>query len=154
MPILTKYKDRLPSHLSYPVGLQTLVNALADIPQAENLSVCFFAYEDSASKVRKKQNEGGFYSILAAEFHHYRLGISECRDMESLYEPTWYVNIYGVTRQKRNIARNLLIEKGIPKIAVWLKSPRSETWLVGKKRITVAFSDEKESILVTETSTQ
>jgi len=30
MPFSTTHKDRLPSHLSYPVGLQTLASELAD----------------------------------------------------------------------------------------------------------------------------
>ena len=152
MPIFTTHKDRLPNHLSYPVGLQTLAIALADVPQAENLPVWFLACDGSVTRAEKRQKDGEYYRILSAEFHHYRLGISECRWLESLYEPTWSLNVYGVTRKKRAVARNLLIEHGIPKIAAWLTVPRSETWLAGTKKIAVSFSDEQETIIVTEIS--
>jgi hypothetical protein len=152
MPIFTTHKDQLPPHLSYPVGLQTLAVALADVPQAERLSVWFLACDGSVTKAEGHRKDGDYYPIFAAEFHHYRLGISECRSTQSFYEPTWSLSVYGVTRQKRGVAHNLLIEQGIPKIAAWLKVPRSETWLAGKKRIAVSFSDEKEFITATETS--
>jgi hypothetical protein len=152
MPLFTTYKEQLPPDLSYPVGLQTLASALANVFQAEKLPVSFFVCNSNAMQAARKRLDGDHYPILSAEFHHDRLGISECRTMESLYEPTWTLTVYGVTRKRRRVAHDLLIDQGIPKIAVWLGLPRTETWLAGRKRITVSFSDEQETIIVTETS--
>lgn len=151
MPIFTTHKERLPDDLSYPVGLQTLATALADVPQAENLPVRFLACNGSVMEMAKERKEGGHYPILSVEFHHYRLGMSECHSMPSLYEPVWSLSVYGVTRHKRDIARHLLVDQGLASIAAWLKTPRSETWKSGKKKVTVSFSDEQETILITET---
>ena len=150
MPLSTTHKDRLPSHLSYPVGLQTLANELADIPQADVLQVWFLAHEGSAVQAKARRKSGDHYPVLAARFHHYRLGISECRSMPSLYEPTWKLVVFAVSREKRAVARRLLFEQGIPEIAAWLKAPRSETWLAGKKEITASFSDGQETLVVEE----
>ena len=65
MPILTTHKDRLPNHLSYPVGLQTLADALADVPQAEKLSVWFSAGNDRVTIVEKKRRDGDYYTVLS-----------------------------------------------------------------------------------------
>jgi hypothetical protein len=152
MAIFTDHKARLPKHLSYPVGLQLLATALADVPQAAKLPVSFHACEGRATLAESRRENGDYCPVLRAEFHHYRLGMSESRDMESVYEPTWSITVYGVTRARRATVRNLLIEHGIPRIVAWLKSPRSETWLTGRKRMMVSFSNACEDILVTETS--
>jgi hypothetical protein len=129
-----------------------LAEELGDVPQADKLSVWFRAHSDRTVEAERKRRSGDYYALLSAHFRHYRAGISECRCMASLYEPTWELVVYGVTRQKRAVARRLLTERGIPEVAAWLREPRSETWLEGKKEITVSFSDEGETIIVAETS--
>ncbi len=74
--------------------------------------------------------------------------------MESYYEPTWELDVFAVTREKRATAHALLIEQGIPAIAAWLRKSRSETWLEGRKEITVAFSNDRETLSMTESSRQ
>jgi hypothetical protein len=152
MSISTSYKEKLPRHLSYPVGLQILATALGEVPQAEVLTVSFHAKSGSVSRSEKLRKGGEYYPVLAARFRHVRLGISECRGMESYYDPTWELHVYAVTREKRATAQALLIEQGIPAIAAWLRKPRSETWLEGRKEITVAFSNHREALSITESS--
>ncbi len=72
--------------------------------------------------------------------------------MESYYQPTWELDVFAVTREKRAAARTLLIEQGIPAIKAWLSKPRNETWLEGRKEITVAFSNHQEALSITESS--
>jgi hypothetical protein len=72
--------------------------------------------------------------------------------MEHYYDPTWEVDVYAVTREKRATVLALLIEQGIPAIRAWLNKPRSETWLEGRNEITIAFSNFRDALSITESS--
>ncbi|MCE5266989.1 MAG: hypothetical protein LLG00_03800 [Planctomycetaceae bacterium] len=142
----TAFKDRLPSDMSYPVGLQTFMRDLAEVPQADILSVWFV-------KPRQRAQDDD-YAVLTAEFQHCRLGLSECKSMSNLYEPTWRLVVYGVARSQRAVVKSLLLKQGIPEIAAWLTSPRSDTWLQGKKQMTIFFNQRDNSIVAKETFLQ
>ena len=150
MVMTTQYKEKLPSHLSYPVGLELLTTELGQVPQADELSVSFHAHAGRTTEVEHKRRSGEYYPVLTARFRYARLGLSESSELreQGLYDPTWSIVIYGVSRGKRAIARKLLCEQGIPAIVAWLRTPRSTTWLQGRKEITVCFNEKDQSIIV------
>jgi hypothetical protein len=152
MVIATRYKEKLPRHLSYPLGLEALATELRDVPQAEQLSVDFVAQASSATSAEHKRRSGEPYPVLTARFDHPRLGYSESNEMRErgLYNPSWSVVVYAVSRRQRAVARSLLREQGIPRVKRWLQTPRTATWLQGRKKITVYFSEADRTVFVEE----
>lgn len=152
MAMTTVYKEKPPGHLSYPVGLELLATALDHVPQADQLSVWFVVHSAKATEIEHKRRNGEYYPVLAARFHHSRLGYSECNDLREagFYDPQWDIKVYAVGRECRSVARKLLLDQGIPAIAAWLQTPRSDTWLQGRKGITVCFNERDQSVLVEE----
>lgn len=89
MAMKTHYKEKLPGHLSYPLGLESVAAELGDIPQAEELSVRFAAHRDTATATERRRRVGQDYVVMAACFQHQRLGYSESNEMRDrgLYAP-------------------------------------------------------------------
>ncbi len=150
MAMTTQYKEKLPGHLSYPVGLELLATELGQIPQGDELSVSFHAYAGRATEIEDKMRSGAYYPVLAARFDHSRLGLSEDNELreQGFYDPTWGIVVYAVSRRHRAVARTLLREQGLPAVAAWLRTPRSDTWLQGRKEITVCFNEKDQSVIV------
>ena len=151
MVMATRYKEKLPHHLSYPVGLELLTTILGEVPQANQLSVWFVAHSAiRATEIEHKRRNGEYYPVLVALFHYDRLGHSECNDLREagFYDPQWDIKVYAVSREHRAFAQKLLCEQGIPAIAAWLRTPRSSTWLQGRKQITVCFNEKDLAITV------
>lgn len=149
---MTRYKEKLPGNLSYPVGLEILATELGQVPQGNQLSVSFHANAGRATEIEHKRRSGEYYPVLAAHFHHSRLGYSESNEMreQGLYDPTWDVAVYAVSRRHRAVARTLLRDRGIPAVVAWLRAPRSDTWLQGRKGITAYFNEKDQSLVVEE----
>ncbi|MCL4853943.1 MAG: hypothetical protein KJZ78_21495 [Bryobacteraceae bacterium] len=150
----THYKEKLSGHLSYPVGLESVAAELGDIPQAEELSVRFVAHRDTATATERKRRVGQDYVVIAARFHHHRLGYSESNEMRDrgLYAPTWSLVVYAVSRRLRASVRSLLREHGIPEVKAWLQKPRPATWLQGTKEIILYVNELNHTVCVEETS--
>ncbi len=110
----TRHKEKLPSHLSYPVGLGLLTTGLGQVPQADALSVSFHAHAGRANEFQHKRRSGEYYPVLTAGFHHWRLGLSESDEMkeQGLYDPTWYIVVYAVSRENRAIAGSCCAKRG------------------------------------------
>lgn len=131
MPLYTISKPPTSSDLSYPLSLSELDNAFGDAPQAiDGLGVQFDPGQGSV-KIRRR---GDHYAILRASFYFTRCG-------HVTRGPWWSLYVYGVTRKNRSIVRPKLFEKALPEIAAWLKTPRPQTWLQGRKEITAYFRD-------------
>jgi hypothetical protein len=151
MAIATRYKEKLPRHLSYPVGLELLATTLGEVPQGDQLSVWFVAHSAiRATEIEHKRRNGEYYPVLTALFRYHPLGYSECNAMREagFYDPKWQIQVYGVGRKHRAVARKRLCEQGIPAVAAWLRTPRSSTWLQGHKQITVCFNEKDLAITV------
>jgi hypothetical protein len=149
----TKYKEKLPRHLSYPVGFDLLARELRDVPQADKLEVSFHAHAGRTTETEQKRRSGDYFCVLTASFRYIRMGYSESKVMkeQGLYDPNWSLYVYAVSRKHRSVASQLLCEKGIPAIVAWLRAPRRETWLQGRKEIHVYFRETDPAVLVEET---
>ncbi len=151
MAIVTRYKAKLPKHLSYPVGLMLLVTELGELPQGDQLSVAFLAHPGiSATEIEHRRRNGEYYPVLQARFRYESLGISECNHLREAgwYDPKWDITVYEVSREYRAVARKLLCVEGIPAIVAWLRTPRSSTWLQGRKQIALFFNEKEQAITV------
>ena len=151
MAIVTRYKEKLSRHLSYPVGLELLATELGEVPQADQLSIWFVARSaNRASEIEQKRRNGEYYPLLRALFRYVPLGYSGCNDLREtgFYDPKWDLKVYAVSREHRAVARKLLCDQGIPAVAAWLRTPRGSTWLQGHKQITVCFNEKDLAITV------
>ena len=63
---------------------------------------------------------------------------------EGFYNENWEIHVYSVPSQLKSIAKELLVEEGLPKAKSWLEAPRTEMWKTGRKYFQILF-DEKES---------
>ena len=78
--IQTESKQKLPKGHSYPIGANTLSDALIGVPQYELIKLCFW-YKDGFRTLsyNKKLKEGGKIEILRAEhtapFYDWRIHI-------------------------------------------------------------------------------
>ncbi len=148
MPLTTHYKEKVPNHLSYPLGLELLATELGQVPQADELSVSFHSNAGRATEIEHKRQNGEYYPVLEARFSHIRVPYSECKDMKEYYDPKWTITVYAVSRKNRAIAQTLLRKQAIPAVAAWLRSPRSETWFEGSKTITVYVNEKDQAVII------
>lgn len=77
----TSYTDRLPKHLSYPVRLGELVEALASVLHFSELSVSFHRYPGTfASTLREAVRSGKPYPIFVTHYLRRLPGLSASDD--------------------------------------------------------------------------
>ena len=142
--IPTRSKDRLPRHLSYPVGAEAISEALAEAPHAGAFTVAFRSEPVwPASKFRHLLLERLPYPIMAAEYLPARkpgLGASNDMVKGGRYNGTWELRVYPVLAESRHLANQLLQREGLPAIVAWLKSSDRAGWLATSRRSELVFS--------------
>jgi hypothetical protein len=65
--IKTVYKEKLPKGYSYPVGAEIISAALSEVPQYEEIEICFWRKDQPYASLclyNQKITEGGSISIL------------------------------------------------------------------------------------------
>jgi hypothetical protein len=142
--IPTRYKARLPRHLSYPVGAESISEALAGIPHFESFSLRFSAEAVwPASEFRRLLVEQLPYCVMAAE-HRPRskpgLGAADHMVQAGWYDEKWELRVNPVLSRLRQTANQLLREVGMPAIAAWMNSSGQEGWRTRSHRIELVFS--------------
>ena len=88
---------------------------LGQVPQGDQLSVSFHAHAGPVTEMEHKRRSGAYYPVLAARFHHARLGLSEANDLREhgYYDPKWDIVVYAVSRGHRAVACTLLLDRGL-----------------------------------------
>src|SRR5258705_13258673 len=117
----TRYKHKVPKTLSYCLGATEVSEALADVPQAELVTLCFhrdFSSDGLRPGIATK------YAVLRAEYRYRRLGISSSQEQiaRGEYDPKWQIDVYEVTREHRHALRTLLDSEGLPRMKRWLEA--------------------------------
>lgn len=154
--IPTRYKSKLPGHLSYPIGAEVLSKALEGSPHAELLSVGF--RENPlifASDFQRLLSERQPYLLLRAEYKPaQRPGISASNDSveKGWYDEKWELDVYPVLRPLRSLAHGLLLGTGLPAVAQWLWSSRRDGWSRRQQWLDLIFDSGAESIVAREGS--
>jgi hypothetical protein len=120
--IPTRGKSRLPSFLSYPVNAKTVSEALAQVPQLEELSLRFFYY-------RNTWRENKTQPILSAEYSYQKASQYDPHRFEEFgwYQPRWIIEVHPVPREMRSTIAQLLKGEGLPRIARWLQESTQHT---------------------------
>ena len=123
--IPTVTKKKLPAFLAYPVGAQRVTEALAAVPQIDDLELWFTVNQHGESEV------AGRRLVFGARYKKYNLGMSASHSMEEsgFYGPKWDVWVYAVPKSLNALIRSSLTEHGFNFIRDWFSRPRTELWL-------------------------
>lgn len=153
--IRTKYRSKLSSALSYPIGAEGLSAAFGDAPQLELLQLSFWGAHWPATKFRRVLEARSPYVLLIASYSPAEkpgfIG-SNAGLASGAYSETWEVKVYPVLRELRPLARRLLASDGLPAIAAWLRPIEERTRGSRPQRIELSFDPLNESMTAAEFS--
>jgi hypothetical protein len=90
-----------------------------------------------------------------AEYHPARKpGLSAAGFMiaNGWYHERWELKVYPVPRETRHTAKRLLIERGLPALALWLRGTESVARRFTVQRAELVFNPIEDMLTMTETS--
>ena len=136
--IPTKFKSKLPQRLSFPIGAETLSEALLSVPQFEKLTATFFYY----SKANDFPKESVEFSVIEVKFRNLKSNQNSPQQFidEGFYEETWEITVKPVPRELKQKIKQHLVAEGLPKIREWLSMERQASWLEGRKSLEVSYN--------------
>lgn len=103
--IKTSHKDKLPQGMSYPVGAEILSNALAGVPQSENLSISFNMRDECwvSSYNQKIKAKGEIAVVIVRHYLSYRFD-------------EWQIRISSVPSSLKKQVSEQLIAQVLPEL--------------------------------------
>lgn len=138
----TSHRQAIGRELSYPVGLTDIQHALDAVPQSAELEV-HFVRSPGTSDVRFRDRIVRQEPSPVIRGRFTRLDKAPSRGDESwlqeLLRGKWELWAYPVSREQRAYARSALVEDGLPALASWFGSKRSESWYHGRKVFEIVF---------------
>lgn len=137
--------------MAYPLGAEAISEAFVNVPQFEKLVTSFTPYNfgfASAFQEARKRNQP--YKIFRVSMIHPLKGLSSSNQFieEGFYEENWKIDVYPVPSQLKSIAKELLINDGLPKAKEWLETPRTEVWKTERKHFQILFHEKEGKILI------
>jgi len=151
--IRTKYRSKLSSALSYPIGAEGLSAAIGDAPQLEILQLSFWDAHWPATKFRRALEARLPYVLMIASYSPAEkpgfIG-SNAGLASGAYAERWELKVYPVLRELRPLARRLLAAEGLPAIAAWLRPIEERTRAARSQRIELTFDPLNESTTAAE----
>lgn len=121
--IPTRYKSKLSYLMSYPIGTGKLSQALADVPQINDLSVAFF---DSCQHPSKLENP---CRILSIGYFYRQVSLTTRNKSieQGEYGAKWEITVHPVPRICVSDVRSQLDEEGLNEICQWLHQYQNAT---------------------------
>jgi hypothetical protein len=152
--IPTAIKSKISSAMAYPVGAALVGKALAGVPQFAELRVYFLDCPlYPASKFTRALKRGDPYVIARAHFRRPDWTRNRAQPVATgLFDDRWSVTVYPVLRSRVAVAKRVLVEHGLAALKSWLATPRTDTWLMGKRWCEVVFDPSSGEIHVAEGS--
>ena len=115
-------------------------SALRDVPQLTSLELVFSADPLlSATTFRQVVESGDPHLVLRASFERWDKRPSISEGWQDYLNGRWSLWVYPVRRQLKVVAKTILIDRGLPKIADWLSAGRPQSWYFGRKVCEVTF---------------
>ncbi len=134
----TRYRERLPESLSYPVGAKRISETLNGVPQA--LEIAFRI----SWKLRETWEKEKSYPVLEIQY------MRDYRDR--LPFPEWQIYVHPVPRNLKHRISKLLISEGLPRIRSWLMSPSRPKSNEGAERLVIWYDPHQDSFQYQHTS--
>src|SRR5437660_12106313 len=118
----TRFKDKLASGWSYPIGANVLSAFLKDVAYPEPHPICFRARATyRASKFAERRKEGSPYPILRAHMGGQRVALNARLLGEPERSTTgWTVELYAVPAGCKSICRRAMISHVLLILSFWL----------------------------------
>lgn len=142
-------KAKLPKYLSFPVNATILSEAFKGVPQYDKLSAYYVEYHlIGNTDYSTNMKLGKPFPVLSISYTYEKPGLTGSYEMERLgfYDEKWLITVNSLPSVKKHIAKELLIEKGLPRLKKWLQQPRTETWRDGRHNIVVFYNPKDDSI--------
>lgn len=113
----TLAKAKIGKHLSYPLGAETISEAIGDIPQAAQTAIYFLATPTEwASEFRRILRDCEPYPILKCH-RNYVGGVPYAGISSNI---SWEIVVYPVARELKADAKNALMTCGLPELKDFL----------------------------------
>jgi hypothetical protein len=135
-------KAKLPKHLSFPVGAEAISSALEGIPYASELKLTFLADSYPKREFDTALREDRPYQLLKCSFYPKQSpGYSGSNKSveQGWYDEKWQFWIYPVLRVRRHVANQLLIARGLPWIAIWMRESERPGWRMHQHHLELRF---------------
>ena len=147
--IPTAFKAKIPHTHSYPLGAQTISEALEGVPQLAELNLSFWR------AWQRYEQRGEPYSILKAQYSRMSSGISSSNAMmeRECFVPRWTITVGAVPRTLRHSVQQRLIAVALPRIRSWLIANADATPRTGQLDLTFWFEETRDVIRAAESST-
>ncbi len=134
--IPTRYKSKIPSTVSYPLGAKAISDALTGVPQEELLTIEFWFWKFARHGTHVP------YPVLRAKYSG-----------ESRYNVAqWTIRVDAVPRALRHVVQGKLTAEALPKIRDWLISNVHSLDREGYHALTFFFDELKSEITSNESS--
>ena len=113
----TRAKSKIAKTLAYPLKAKIISQALADVPQSDELKLWFSNY-DTPTKLRQRTE----FRLIEIAYSHREVDQFTAHYMEESghNDPKWAITVYAVPIEIRARVMQLLQEEALPKIRAWL----------------------------------
>ena len=142
----TTYRAKIPSTTSWPIGAQELSDALADVPQFEELRLSF------SFNMTQKAGLNQWPRMVIAQFGYWKganaLSVSNDMIDRKHLERQWEVSISAVPRSERKRLHDAFLQE-LPKASAWLSQHHTRQ-AVGRLSFKIIWDKEKD-VLCTST---
>ncbi len=139
--IPSSHKSKIPQTHSYPLGAESLSEAISSVPQLESMQLSFRG-------VWALKEGSKLYRVLEVNHMNFRETQYSSKSFaaKGFYNDSWEIIVYPVLREQKAEVKRLLLTQGLPKIKAWLSAERSPAWLEGRKTLSVSFDDSLQSL--------
>jgi hypothetical protein len=146
----TTFRGKHPKLVSYPIGAEALSLALADVPQAEQLTCSFYAGSPhSGSHIREIEN------VLWVGYR--RMPVSFFDSAERAKQRgnvDWTINVYAVEASQRSAIKQALIRHTLPDVVrPWLLQHVPSGHAVGGEGLWLTYDIAAKKLLYEERAT-
>jgi hypothetical protein len=147
MLLETRYKAKLPSGWSYPVGAALVSEHLQGATHFEDLDLSFHWSRDIA----RVADEDGV-AVCRVGFSRAERGRAHDHLLFKMgyYDPKWRITVYAVPSVLKKAVRDALLESGFAAVTQWLGRKRPPTWHYGRKACSVVFVPSSGNVRVTQ----
>ncbi len=123
--IPTRAKSKISKTLAYPLKAKTVSQALADVPQAEELSLDFTHWRSTVSSKKSGQP----YVVVSIEYSFNKASqfTPHYFEEEGYNKPKWTIIIQPVPSEIKHHVAQLLENQAFPLMRDWLFAKREAT---------------------------
>jgi hypothetical protein len=149
--IATTYKAKIPSSVSWPMGAQEISDALAGVPQFDELRVTFSFYMTNKTAL----NHWPWMEVMRFAYYKGANSLSMSGNMiqRGHLERQWSISVSAVPRAERKRFHDMLLSE-LPKAAAWLSEHQARQ-AMGRLSFAIIWDKQKDTLYTsTETSAE